>query len=83
MGNWFKPMTVFIAGQLLILIATIFMPGLDTATTALDSETSSISGFVWGWDWLMTNGVVRFLFYLFCEAAILYLTAKVFLSSRI
>ncbi len=82
MKQWLAPLGVFAMGQILVLFLTLFLPAIDAAKDILNSETVAISGFAWGWTWLMSQGVVRFIIYFIVEALILWATAKAFLASH-
>lgn len=83
MGKYFAPLGVFVFGNILLLVASLLMPGLDTAVEALATETAAVDTFAgtW-WTWLMSSGVVRLLLYFIIEACILVATAKAFLAVR-
>ena len=82
MKSWLSPLGVFVVGQVLVLALSVFLPSIDTATAALNAQTVSISGFAWGWTWIMSNGVARFFFYMVCECAVLFATGMAFLASK-
>lgn len=84
MKQWLAPLGVFVFGNLCLLAGTLFMPSMDTAqaTLAASPEGVAASGWVWGWSWLMTNGFVRWMFYIVVEGFILFGTAKAFLASK-
>jgi len=82
MKRFFAPLGIFVIGNLFLLIVSLFLPALDTAVSNLDTETAAVSGFAWGWDWVMTTGVARLFFYLVVEGFILFATAKAFLATR-
>lgn len=82
MINYIRPLVIFVLGNLLLLIVALFMPGIDTATAALASETAELNAWAWGWNWLMSQGVVRLLIYLIFEGLILFATAKAFLAQK-
>jgi hypothetical protein len=82
MKKWFAPLTVFFAGQLVVLVFTLFLPSVDTSVVSLNATTANVSGYVWGWDWLMANGTVRFMLFMFLEMLSVIAAAMVLLKQK-
>lgn len=82
MKRFFMPLWVFVIGQLVVLIVTLLLPAVTTQVATLDTETQAIGSNFWGWEWLMTSGVVRWLIYITMEGAVLFATGKAFLATR-
>lgn len=82
MKNFLAPMGVFLGGQLVLLIALLFLPAVDTQVATLASDTEDIAENFWGWDWLMASGVVRWLIFVIWEGFVLWGTGKAFLATK-
>lgn len=81
MKQWLTPLGIFLGGQLILLVVTLFLPAVTTQVTTLASDTEDIAGNFWGWSWLMTSGVVRWIIYIVWEGFILWATGKAFLAA--
>ena len=82
MRSFFAPLLVFAGGNLLLLVATLVMPAIDIVQTQLAADTAAVAATFWGWSWLMTGGVVRWLVYLLIEGLTLLATFKTFMATR-
>ncbi|MDD5338178.1 MAG: hypothetical protein PHG35_02035 [Dehalococcoidales bacterium] len=82
MKSWLTPLGVFIVGNLVILFLQLFMPAVDTEQAALASATSNVTSTFWGWGWLMTSGVVRWIIYIVIEILTLWGTGVAVMHSR-
>jgi len=82
MKNFMAPMLVFVIGNITLLVVTLFLPAVDTQVATLASDTEEIASNFWGWEWLMTSGVVRWITYIIFEGFILWATGKAFLARR-
>ena len=67
MRKWAAPLLIFLVGEALALFLFLFLPGVDTAVSGLATESATTGADVWGWTWLMSNGVVRALFITFYQ----------------
>lgn len=81
--SWLSPLIVFCVGELMMLVVFAFLPSYDSAISSVNTTTAStIRTFAWGWSWLMSTGVMRWLLLTFCQALILFVTGWVFIQSR-
>lgn len=80
MIKYFKPLGVFISGNILMLFLFLFFSAFGTAATQLQSDTAGIASTFWAWDWAVTN--IRLWVYISVELTILFFTAKAFLAVK-
>lgn len=82
MKQFFAPVGVFVAGMVALLAMFIVWPAVDTATVNLAGNTTAIASNYWGWSWLMTTGVVRYLAFGFGFLAVCFFTGVTFLKTK-
>jgi hypothetical protein len=74
------PLVIFASGMIMLAISTIFYPAIGTAATQLQSDTSSISSYYWGFSWAMgSTRLILFMVGIFCiliSAAIAWLQRR-------
>ncbi len=80
MKEFFAPLTTFVMGMVFLLAMMVVWPAMDTPLTTLASGTASWHG--WGWDWIMTTGVVKWIAFIIGFLTVCFLTGIVFLRSR-
>ncbi len=82
MKQFFAPLGVFFGGMVFLLIASLFLPSLDTAVVGLAANTTAIATHYWGWTWLMTSGVARWLYWMGGVMGAFFLTGLAFWRQR-
>lgn len=82
MKQWFAPLWIFIVGQAGLLFLLLFLPSVDSSVTNLASGTVAWGAIGWGWTWLMTQGVVRWLIYIGYEFVVIFVAGKALLKSK-
>jgi len=83
MKSWFAPLWIFIGGNLILLVFFLFMPGVDTSVATLSaSVNATVKSTFWGFSWVTTSGVVRWLLYAGAELFILFGTGMALLKSK-
>ena len=82
MKEFFSPLKVFVAGMAVLLVGFMFMPAVDTAVTGLSANTSAVAAQYWGWSWLMTTGVVKWLWFVGGFLGVCFATGVAFLYRR-
>ncbi len=80
MLKYFDPLKVFLAGNFLLLMLFLFFSTFGNAADQLAADTANMSDTFWAWGWAVSN--VRLWIYIGAELAILYATAKVFISKH-
>lgn len=80
MTKYFAPLAVFVLGNFALLIAFVFLPAIGTGAEQLASDTANISSTFWGWTWVV--GGTKLWVFLALEFAVLFGTAKAFLSVK-
>lgn len=80
MIKWLAPLWAFIIGMVLLLCSTIFYPGISTALTGLDAQTSSYQSHYWGLTWAIGSG--RLLLFIIGLLVILFDVAYIWYKRR-
>lgn len=80
MKQFFAPLSTFVGGMFMLLIMMIVWPAVDTALVGLASGSSFWTG--WGWSWLMTTGVVKWLAFGIAFLTVCFWTGVVFLKTK-
>lgn len=70
--NWLMPLGIFVVGEIAFLVVILFSSGIDTAQSTLAISTNVTGANVWGWTWLMSNGVVKGIFMFVYQAILLF-----------
>ncbi len=86
MKKWFAPLGIFALGMIGIAFFLTTRQGIEDASGNLSANTSSIpgvaAGLYWGWDWLMTPGVVVFSVFIIALLYLAYYVGKKALEKR-
>ena len=82
MSQYFLPLKVFGIGMVALLLALVAAPTIDTEVAVLAANTSARASDYWGWSWLMTTGVVRWLWFVLMFLGVCLATGVAFLYSR-
>lgn len=80
MSQYFRPLWVFIGGNLLLLILWMFLPSIGDAGDTLAAATAEHASTFWGWSWASSS--VKIIVVIVGELLILYATARAFLSNK-
>ena len=80
MSKYFKPLWVFLGGNLLLLILWLLLPAIGGAGDALAAATAEHADTFWGWGWASNS--TRLLVVLIGELLVIYGTFRAFLSTR-
>ena len=80
MGKYIRPLTIFVGGQIVMLLVLLFLPAIGVAGDDLAAETAHWATIGWGWEWVSNS--TRLIVFVTLELTILFLTAKAFLSAR-
>lgn len=78
--SYLVPLKIFVVGQLLLLFSFPFFPAIGTAADnlAADPASTTYAAYGWGWSWLMTQGVVKWLIYAVLEGGVWLATFMAF-----
>lgn len=83
MKDFFKPLSIFVMGMLLVI--AFFLIGnaaLKPAVVDLSGNTTAIAASYWGWSWLMTPGVVIALCFVLIILVVMWNVGKAYLKRR-
>jgi hypothetical protein len=80
--GFFLPLKIFVVGNLFLLITFPFFPAIGAAADSLAADTAGVAGTFWGWSWLMTAGMVKWLIYAVFEGFILFATFMAFWKQK-
>lgn len=80
MKEYFRPLFIFVGGNIGLLFLMLFMPALGTVQTGLETDLAAEIPTFWGLSWVITS--LRVLVFVFVEGLILYAVAKAFLGLR-
>lgn len=86
MKKWFAPLGIFVVGMLgLAIFFAVGRQAVTNATGNLSDNASELPGVAagayWGWDWLMTPGVVILIIVIIALLIIAYKVGKKMLGS--
>jgi len=80
MKEYFKPLWIFVGGQLLLLILWIFLPSIGDGAAQLAADTAEHASTFWGWSWAVSS--IKVIIIIVGELLVLYFTARAFLDAR-
>jgi hypothetical protein len=83
MKEFLTPLRIFVVGNILLLITFPFFPTIGQQANTLAADTAGIAASFWGWGWLMSTGVVKWLVYLIFEGFILFATGMAFWKQKV
>jgi hypothetical protein len=72
MWQFFSPLKIFIMGMVCTLLATIFFPGINTASTQAASDISGYASHYWALSAILTS--TRLVIFIMCFMITLFLT---------
>ena len=78
MKEFFRPLFIFVSGNLVVLFLFLFFSAFGDAQTALEADTVGWAG--WGWTWIVSS--TRWLIFIIAEGLILFAVAKSFLGLK-
>lgn len=81
MKKWFVPLGIFAVGMLgLAIFFAVGRQAVTNATGNLSADSAAIpgvaAGLYWGWDWLMTPGVVVFIVFVVALLVLAFYVGK-------
>ena len=82
MRGFFSPLKIFVLGNILLLLTFPFFPSIGTAAENLETASVAYPGVFWGWDWIVSVGVIKWSVYLVLEGFILFATFKAFWNQK-
>ncbi len=82
MSEFFSPIKVFVGGMFFLLFGFLLFPAIDQPVADLSGNTTAMAANYWGWSWLMTPGVVKWLAFGIAFLLILFFTGVAFVKRR-
>jgi hypothetical protein len=76
--KYFAPLKIFIWGNILLLITFPFFPAIGQVADQLKADTAAHAATFWGWSWIMSQGMVKWLIYAVFEGGVWLATFMAF-----
>jgi hypothetical protein len=80
MKKYLAPLTVFVGGQFLLLIAFLFFPAISASGTKLAADTAPYASTFWGWSWVVSS--TRLIVWVALEFAVIFASVMTFLHAK-
>ncbi len=85
MKQFFLPLKVFVVGMILVGVLMWIWPSIvDPAVSSLAANSTgwAANPHAWGWSWLMSTGVVRWIAFAIGFLTVCFITGLVFIRQR-
>ena len=71
--KFFSPLKIFVVANLMLLVSFPFFPAIGQVSDTLVATPESVAAetWAWGWSWLTSPGMIKWLVYIMLEGLIL------------
>ena len=80
MTEYFRPLWIFISGNIALLLVYLFFPAIGVVQGTLETDIAGSVGNFWGLSWVITS--TRVIIVVIFEAVILYAVARSILGLK-